>query len=48
MATAAQIEANRINAQKSPGPKTKRGKSIARLNALEHGMRHNRLPCPAS
>ncbi len=38
MATAAQIEANRLNAQKSCGPKTDEGKARARLNALKHGM----------
>ncbi len=38
MAIAAQIEANRPNAQKSTGPKTERGKSRAKLNAVTHGM----------
>jgi hypothetical protein len=38
MATAAQIEANRRNAQKSTGPKTERGKACVRCNALKHGM----------
>ncbi len=38
MATAAQIEANRLNAQKSTGPKTERGKASAKLNAITHGM----------
>ena len=38
MATAAQIEANRRNAQKSTGPKTERGKARARRNAVTHGM----------
>jgi len=38
MATAAQIEANRLNAQKSTGPRTVAGKARARLNALKHGM----------
>ncbi len=38
MATAAQIEANRVNAQKSTGPRTDKGKVRARLNALKHGM----------
>jgi len=38
MATAAQIEANRRNAQSSTGPKTDEGKSSARGNALKHGM----------
>src|SRR5271157_4424491 len=38
MATAAQIEANRRNAQRSTGPKTDDGKTRARRNALKHGM----------
>ncbi len=38
MATAAQIEANRRNAQKSTGPKTERGRARARRNAITHGM----------
>ena len=38
MASAAQIEANRCNAQKSTGPKTERGKARARRNAITHGM----------
>src|SRR5208337_1255285 len=38
MATAAQIEANRRNAQRSTGPKTDEGKCRARCNALRHGM----------
>ena len=32
------IDANRRNAQKSTGPKTKAGKEIARANAYTHGM----------
>ena len=38
MATAAQIEANRRNAQKSTGPKTDEGKDRVRRNAVKHGM----------
>jgi hypothetical protein len=38
MATAAQIEANRRNAQRSTGPKTDEGKDRVRRNALRHGM----------
>ena len=38
MATTAQIEANRRNAQKSTGPKTERGKARGRRNAITHGM----------
>ena len=39
MATAAQIEANRRNAQMSTGPKTASGKAKASLNSLKHGER---------
>ena len=38
MATAAQIEANRRNAQRSTGPKTDEGKARVRGNAFKHGM----------
>src|SRR5271157_1080772 len=38
MATAAQIEANRRNAQRSTVPKTDEGKARVRLNAIKHGM----------
>src|SRR5208337_2160564 len=38
VATAAQIEANRRNSQKSTGPKTEMGKVRARGNAVTHGM----------
>ncbi len=34
-----QLQANRINAQKSTGPKTETGKSIASKNATTHGLR---------
>ena len=37
MATAAQITANRANAQKSTGPRTVEGKTASSLNALKHG-----------
>jgi hypothetical protein len=39
MATTAQIEANRRNAQRSTWPKSDDGKKRARCNALRHGMR---------
>ncbi len=33
------IEANRRNARRSTGPRTRAGKSLARMNALRHGGR---------
>ena len=38
MATPAQINANRANAQKSTGPRSAEGKSTSRFNALKHGI----------
>jgi hypothetical protein len=38
MATPRQIEANRRNAQKSTGPRTKQGKELSRFNGVKHGM----------
>src|SRR5882757_1256172 len=38
MATPAQINANRANAQKSTGPRSQEGKSVSRFNALQHGL----------
>ncbi len=34
----ARINANRINAQRSSGPRTEEGKAVSRANALKHGM----------
>jgi hypothetical protein len=38
MASDRQIAANRLNAQKSTGPRTKEGKRRSRRNAFRHGM----------
>src|SRR5215471_15811670 len=38
MTSAAQLEANRENAQHSTGPQTPEGKSRTRLNGLRHGL----------
>jgi hypothetical protein len=38
MATPAQIEANRRNAEKSSGPRSVKGKSVSRFNALKSGI----------
>ena len=37
--SAARIEANRRNAQKSTGPRSQAGKDRSRFNALQHGLR---------
>jgi hypothetical protein len=38
MATDQQIAANRLNAQKSTGPKTPEGRAAVRLNGVTHGL----------
>ena len=38
MASPAQIDANRLNSQKSTGPKTDEGKAASSASALKHGL----------
>ena len=38
MATLKQLEANRLNAQKSTGPRSPEGKAVIRMNALKSGI----------
>jgi hypothetical protein len=38
MATIKQIEANRLNAQKSTGPRSTEGKAVTSMNALKSGI----------
>src|SRR5713101_7710330 len=38
VATDKQFEANRLNAQKSTGPKTPEGRAAVRLNGVTHGL----------
>jgi len=44
MTSAKKIAANRQNARKSTGPRTERGKSQVRRNALRHGLAQMMLP----
>jgi hypothetical protein len=44
MTSAKKIAANRENARKSTGPRTERGKSQVRRNALRHGLAQTMLP----
>jgi len=47
MASQAQIDANRRNAQRSTGPKTAEGKAAVSRNALKHGLRSEIYNQPA-
>ena len=38
MSSQAQIDANRLNAQKSTGPRTPEGRAAVRLNGVKHGL----------
>src|SRR5579883_1922978 len=46
MATPAQIAANRLNAQKSTGPRSDEGKAVSRFNALKHAATARSLIIP--
>jgi hypothetical protein len=46
MATEAQIEANRRNAQLSTGPRTDEGKAAVSQNAIKHGLRSRKVLLP--
>jgi hypothetical protein len=46
MASLAQITANRLNAQKSTGPRSEEGKAVSRFNALKHAASAKSLVIP--
>jgi hypothetical protein len=46
MATPAQIQANRLNAQRSTGPRTGAGRDASRFNAHKHGIDAKSLTIP--
>jgi hypothetical protein len=46
MASERQILANRVNSKKSTGPKTHKGKALASMNALKHGLTAQKLLMP--
>ncbi len=46
MTSAKQAAANRRNAAKSTGPKSAKGKQIARMSALKHGLQAEHVVSP--
>jgi len=46
MTTEAQVAANRVNAQKSTGPRTAEGKAAVTRNAVKHGLRAQAVVLP--
>lgn len=46
LTTAKQIAANRMNAQRSTGPKSLEGKAVSRFNAVTHGLTATRTLLP--
>ncbi len=46
MTTPRQVEANRLNARKSTGPRTAAGKDRSRMNAVTHGLSARTLILP--
>ncbi|HLJ17257.1 MAG TPA: hypothetical protein VKV15_22370, partial [Bryobacteraceae bacterium] len=46
MSSAAQMEANRRNAQLCTGPRTEAGKDASKLNALKHGLASTQVVLP--
>lgn len=46
LTTEQRAQINRLNAQKSTGPKSAEGKENSRRNALKHGLRAEALPLP--
>ncbi|MBL8178148.1 MAG: hypothetical protein JNK48_25970 [Bryobacterales bacterium] len=48
MSSAAQIAANRLNAQSSTGPKSESGKATVSQNATRHGLSSGNLPLSAA
>src|SRR5229473_831604 len=47
MSSQRQIEANRLNAQKSTGPSTPEGRAAVSLNSLKHGLYDETLILPS-